>query len=477
VCRYQVESEGGVKTFPDLLDDWDNGTLTDEGVKQLKSLLGDPQVRSQLRQEISFFGLLKEVLKDETALDTQAVAKPAADLAGFEREFASAAAKFRTLLASFLRRLARPAVAWALVAILLVSSSATYYFWPRPLAYFSDPGQGTGIDHGGKVLRAVAGGKIYSGDSVNVPYIGSVGIQFVGERTSLYLGPQTDIELLRTSKGKVVKIALGQITAKIAAQPANRPFRVATSNATITVKGTAFTLRVWTNGCYVAVAEGAVELREVGKTPIIVLPSHYAVTGTRAPLKSDWVYGIKREAWVAGTAPLAKDVPASAASFVFEDYAYRAQTFMWEYPFLADRSKRYRERLVGYFKAPETADYTFWMMSEAASELWFSPSGFETNKILIASTPAPTPGAKLTPTWNYILTPGAPQSPPPSEPYNKFPSQKSPPQHLEQGKLYYIEALHEAAPEDAMTIVWALPGSAVPVDAIPGQNLMPLMRQ
>jgi hypothetical protein len=28
-----------------------------------------------------------------------------------------------------------------------------------------------------------------------------------------------------------------------------------------------------------------------------------------------------------------------------------------------------------------------------------------------------------------------------------------------------------------MTIVWALPGSAVPVDAIPGQNLMPLMRQ
>jgi hypothetical protein len=465
-----------MKPFPDLLDDWDNGTLTEEGLKQLKGLLGDPEVRSQFHQEISFYGLLNEVLKGKTAQEGQAVAERARDLAGFERGFASPAAKLSALLASILRGLARPAVAWAFVAILLVSSSATYYFWPRPIAYFSDPGQGTGIDHGGKVLRAVAGGKIYSGDSVNVPYIGSVGIQFVGEKTSVYLGPQTEIELLRTSKGKVVKIALGQITAKIATQPANRPFRVATSNATLTVKGTAFTLRVWTNGCYLAVAEGAVELREIGKTPIIVLPSHYAVTGMRAPLKSDLVYGIKREAWIGGRAPLAKDVPASSSSFVFEDYAYRAQTFMWEYPFLADRSKNYRERLVGYFKAPETADYTFWMMSEAASELWLSPNSFETNKMLIASTPAPAPGAKLTPTWNYILTPGRNPGSRPSGPYNKFPSQKSAPQHLEQGKLYYIEALHEAAPEDAMTIVWALPGSEVPEDAIPGPNLMPLMR-
>lgn len=461
-----------MKSLPDLLDAWENGTLTAEELKDLKTLLGDPQVRAQFRQEIAFFGLLNEVVKDQAAQSVEAVPESAPDLGQFERAFTSPGAKFRALLANLLRGLARPAVGWALAAVLLVTSGAAYYLWPRPIAYFSDPGQGTGIDHSGKVLRAVAGRKIYSGDSIHVPMT-SAAIQFLGEKTSLYMGPETDVQLLRSSKGKTVKIELGSMNAKVAPQPPKRPFLVSSPKATLTVKGTTFTFRVWTNGTYVHVIEGAVELRETNKAPIIVLPAHYAITGTRAPLKSDPAYGIKRQVWVAGTAPLANDVPASPSAFIFEDYAFRAQTLMWEYPFLADKSKTYRERFVGYFKAPETADYTFWMMSEAASELWFSSSGPESNKVMIASTPAPPPGAKLSPTWNYLLTPGNQKSPPPGVPYNKYPSQKSAPQHLEKGKYYYIEALHEAVPEDAMTIVWALPGTDVPVDALPGQNLMP----
>ena len=34
------------------------------------------------------------------------------------------------------------------------------------------------------------------------------------------------------------------------------------------------------------------------------------------------------------------------------------------------------------------------MMSEAASELWFSPTGFETNKILIASNTCANSGGE-----------------------------------------------------------------------------------
>src|SRR6185436_10893531 len=104
-------------------------------------------------------------------------------------------AKARAMLLRYFGWLARPAVAWALVILFVVSSGATYYFWPRPIAYFSDPGQGTGIDHSGNVLRALAGGKIYSGDSIHV-YMSSAAIQLLGEKTSIYMGPETDVQLL-----------------------------------------------------------------------------------------------------------------------------------------------------------------------------------------------------------------------------------------------------------------------------------------
>jgi len=90
-----------------------------------------------------------------------------------------------------------------------------------------------------------------------------------------------------------------------------------------------------------------------------------------------------------------------------------------------------------------------------------------------ASTPAPPAGAKLSPTWNYSLTPANQKSPPAGVSYSKYPSQKSAPQHLEEGKSYYIEALHEAVPEDFMMIIWAPPGMDVPYEPIPGQDLMP----
>lgn len=373
--------------------------------------------------------------------------------------------------------LGRPAVALPAVAVVLLAAAAAFYFSPRPVAYFSYAGRGIALDHEGKFRTVVEGRKLYSGDTIFLPAATSAAIQLAGEQTEFYLEPETQVQLLRVAGSKVVKVAAGTLKAKVAPQPKNQPLKIGTPHAALTILGTRFNLHVTTNASLVEVIEGSVAINEPGKPPTTVLPARYAAVGPRGPMQSNWVFAIKREVWVGGTAPLVTDVPPVRAALLFEDYMYRAQTFTWEYPFLSDKSKRYRERLAGYFMPPETGDYTFWMMSQTASELWFSAAGFDTNKALIASTPAPPPGAPLRPTWNWRLMPGESPSSRTTLPYNRFPSQKSVPQRLTQGKLYYIEALHEVAPGDTMMIVWSLPGKGTPEDAIPGENLIPYLRQ
>src|SRR6185436_13114649 len=118
-----------MKTLHELLDAWENGTLTAEELKQLKELLNDPAVRAEARMELSLYGLLNTVLRDESLTPVEAAeaaetTSPAPDLAQFERGFASPAAKARAMLLRYFGWLARPAVAWALVILFVVSSGA-----------------------------------------------------------------------------------------------------------------------------------------------------------------------------------------------------------------------------------------------------------------------------------------------------------------------------------------------------------------
>src|SRR5438270_5251175 len=95
----QAQSEGlHMKPLRELLDSWENGTLREADLKQLKTLLEDPTVRAEVRADLSFFGLLNEVLREESLEPAEAPAARSTDLEQFERTFTSASAKVRALL-------------------------------------------------------------------------------------------------------------------------------------------------------------------------------------------------------------------------------------------------------------------------------------------------------------------------------------------------------------------------------------------
>ncbi len=95
----------------------------------------------------------------------------------------------------------------------------------------------------------------------------------------------------------------------------------------------------------------------------------------------------------------------------------------------------YGTRLRGYLRVPESADYTFYISSDDASELWLNVSGSDTDgKELVAHTSRETGRYR----------------------WNRYESQISVPIRLEPGVRYYIEALHkEGTHKDYLSVGWA----------------------
>ena len=276
------------------------------------------------------------MLKGKTAQEGQAVAERARDLAGFERGFASPGANSAGAAGEHSARIGPPCCRLGVCGDLLVSSSATYYFWPRPIVFSLDRARALASTMAAtSIARGCRGAGFYSGDSVNVPYIGSKSAFSSWVRKRRCIGASNGDPTAAHFERQSREDCLGANHARY-----RRPCRPNAlsderqSNATLTVKGTAFTLRVAGNGCLRSRCRGCGRLAQNRGRRHIVLPSHYAVTGMRAPLKSDSVYGIKREAWLAGTAPSPKMCRLPLLRLSFEDYAFRSQTFMWEYPFL-----------------------------------------------------------------------------------------------------------------------------------------------
>jgi hypothetical protein len=81
----------------------------------------------------------------------------------------------------------------------------------------------------------------------------------------------------------------------------------------------------------------------------------------------------------------------------------------------------YGQRLRGYFIAPATDLYTFYIASDDASELWLGTTALETSRVRIASVSGSTARNEWT----------------------KFASQQSSPIPLEAGRAYWLEILHK----------------------------------
>jgi hypothetical protein len=268
------------------------------------------------------------------------------------------------------------------------------------------------------------------------------------------------------------------VKAVVARQRPSRPLVVTSPRAVAKVVGTRFTLSTSGKGDRLEVVEGAVEFADAQhqQPGLILHAGDYALAATGLPMDTGQIDGAGWwEVWIAGAGELSNDIPP-ASSTLYQDYLGGSFTLVWSYPFISDWSKHYRERVRGFITPEETGDYTFWMMSQVASELWLSKDASPTNKVRIASTPAPAPGAALTQTWNWVLQPGTDQTALRNTPWNKFPSQKSAPQKLIAGQRYYFEALHELVAGDCLAVVWSAPDDDFPAGTIPGRVLSPLSK-
>ena len=124
------------------------------------------------------------------------------------------------------------------------------------------------------------------------------------------------------------------------------------------------------------------------------------------------------------------------------------QLTLFEMP--ADWNDNYGTRVRGYIHPPTTGDYTFWIASDDASELWLSTDANPNNAVLIAGVPG----------WTS------------SRQWTKYAEQRSAPISVTAGQKYYIEALQkEGSGGDNLAVAWQGPGISQRV--IEGKHLSP----
>jgi len=460
-----------MKTLNELMDAWEDGSLSPEELLQLKTLLRNPENRSQMRDEVCFFGLLNDVLSDprthvQLESDKQIPARAlAARLLFFITQWIPEA--FR----------AQPALAWGSIAFVLFVCLFIWLERPRPVAYVSQSGDGVLITHSGKNSQARPDSKIFAGDSLTAPQFASAAFRWRGEQTEFYLSPGTKIQVSQKPQGKQLSLSNGVLKAVVARQPQKLPLIVNSPAALTKVIGTRFTLRASGKGDRLEVVDGTVEFTRIQQQQTMILHGgDSALAAPDVPFEVKTIDGaVWWEVWVAGATALSNDIP-QPSTMVYEDYLGGLYTLVWSYPFISDWSKHYHERARGFIIPEQTGDYTFWMMSRNASELWLSKDSSPSNKVIIASSPPPPPGTRLTQTWNWVLQPGTDQTATRNVPWNKFPSQKSARQRLIAGRRYYFEALHELVFEDCIAVVWSKPNDDFPAETVPGRVLSPFRK-
>ncbi len=121
----------------------------------------------------------------------------------------------------------------------------------------------------------------------------------------------------------------------------------------------------------------------------------------------------------------------------------------------ANQGANYGSRIRGYICPPQTGYYTFWITSNDHSELWLSTDEDPANMQRIA--------------WlTRAVDPGE---------WEKYGTQRSMPIALEQGRSYYIEALHkQGIGTDHLSIGWQLP-DGMQQRPIAGDRLSPFESQ
>ncbi|MGI4021563.1 MAG: PA14 domain-containing protein [Janthinobacterium lividum] len=116
-----------------------------------------------------------------------------------------------------------------------------------------------------------------------------------------------------------------------------------------------------------------------------------------------------------------------------------------------DITDNYGSRIRGYICPPQTGNYTFWIASDDAGELWLSTDDQPGNKVRIATVSGYTDYREWT----------------------RYSSQKSVQIQLQAGQKYYIEALQkDGGGGDHLSVQWQLPDATMETP-IAGSHLSP----
>ena len=109
----------------------------------------------------------------------------------------------------------------------------------------------------------------------------------------------------------------------------------------------------------------------------------------------------------------------------------------------------YGQRVRGYLEAPQTGNYIFWIASDDQSQLYLATDEQPHNASLIAEV------------FNWTD----------SRQWDLEPNQRSQAIRLEQGRRYYIEALHvEGTGGDHLAVRWQLPDGTIE-EPIPNERV------
>jgi hypothetical protein len=286
-----------MKGFEDLFLKWRDGSLTDVELKELTTLLKQPDARRRLAEEFSFDYELGEAFRAEDARrQTQQQADSFKNLELEQTAESTLPAEHpgrRSV--RFPGRHWRAALAWA--ACVLGLAIAGVLLMPKEtVALLEQTAPGLSIKRGaGTVASPATGFRLRAGDEVLVPVNAFAVVAYEGEATRIRAGGGAHLVVEATDGGKQLTLTVGTLSANVAPQPKDEPMSITTPHSIATVLGTEFSLSVLSNASRLDVVEGSVRLERRDDEKAIVVPAgFYAMTGagielaTRSLLPEPW---------------------------------------------------------------------------------------------------------------------------------------------------------------------------------------------
>ena len=287
-------------TLAELVLKWQDGSLTEDELRELNGLLQDAEARTLLAREFALSAGLVEALESERARraareqvhafgtrDLQAPLQLAGDLA----EGSSPPGRRGRWPWPLRRALAMVRWGWkpgwalsaAVVAsVLALAAGALMLFPDDALARVELAPSGFTIQRGSRVFTpAEAGFRLEPGDVLGVPEAQVASFVYAREKTRIQMQGGTVLTLQANDEGKRLELARGSIFADVATQLEGQAMVLMTPHATATVLGTELSLTVSSNASRLEVLSGTVRLaRREDERAIMVAAGGYATAGS-----------------------------------------------------------------------------------------------------------------------------------------------------------------------------------------------------